>query len=80
MSGRGHAHGRRARQTGWNVLGIGIFVVLVFPVFWMITTAFKSNEEIISLNPTWLPFPPTLAALPDRDPHVVLLGRCRGTA
>ena len=60
MSGRGHAHGRRARQTGWNVLGIGIFVVMVFPVFWMISTAFKSNEEIISLNPTWFPFPPTL--------------------
>jgi N,N'-diacetylchitobiose transport system permease protein len=26
----------------------------------MISTAFKSNEEIISLKPTWFPFPPTL--------------------
>ena len=52
--------GRRARQAGWNVLGLAIFVVMVFPVFWMISTAFKSNEQIISLNPTWFPLHPTL--------------------
>lgn len=58
MSGR--RRGRRARQAGWNVLGLLIFVVMVFPVFWMISTALKSNDEIISLNPTWFPLPPTL--------------------
>jgi N,N'-diacetylchitobiose transport system permease protein len=52
--------GRRARQAGWNVLGLAIFVVMVFPVFWMISTAFKSNEQIISLNPTWFPLHPTI--------------------
>ena len=52
--------GRRVRQTGWNVLGLAIFVVMVFPVFWMISTAFKSNEQIISLNPTWFPLHPTI--------------------
>jgi N,N'-diacetylchitobiose transport system permease protein len=52
--------GRRARQTGWNLVGIAVFVVMVFPVFWMISTAFKSNDQIVSLNPTWFPLHPTL--------------------
>jgi len=52
--------GRRARQAGWNVVGLAVFVVMVFPVFWMISTAFKSNEQIVSLTPTWFPLHPTL--------------------
>ena len=52
--------GRHARQAGWNALGIAVFVVMVFPVFWMISTAFKSNDQIVSLNPTWFPLHPTL--------------------
>jgi len=52
--------GRRARQAGWNAVGLAIFVVMVFPVFWMISTAFKSNEQIVSLSPTWFPLHPTL--------------------
>ena len=43
------------------MLGIAIFVVMVFPVFWMISTAFKSNEQIVSLHPTWFPLHPTLS-------------------
>jgi N,N'-diacetylchitobiose transport system permease protein len=52
--------GRRARQAGWNAVGLAVFVVMVFPVFWMISTAFKPNEQIVSLSPTWLPLHPTL--------------------
>ncbi len=52
--------GRRARQAGWNVVGLVVFAVMVFPVFWMISTAFKSNDQIVSLNPTWFPLHPTL--------------------
>ena len=33
---------------------------MVFPVFWMISTAFKSNDQIVSLTPTWFPLHPTL--------------------
>jgi N,N'-diacetylchitobiose transport system permease protein len=54
------ARAQRARQTGWNLVGIALFVVMVFPVFWMLSTAFKSNDQIVSLNPTWLPLHPTL--------------------
>jgi N,N'-diacetylchitobiose transport system permease protein len=52
--------GRRARQAGWNVVGLAVFAVMVFPVFWMISTAFKSNDQIVSLTPTWFPLHPTL--------------------
>jgi N,N'-diacetylchitobiose transport system permease protein len=51
----------RARQTAWNVVGIVVFVVMVFPVFWMISTAFKPDDQIVSLNPTWFPLHPTLS-------------------
>jgi N,N'-diacetylchitobiose transport system permease protein len=51
---------RRLRQHGWNIVGLLVFAVLIFPVFWMISTAFKPTDEINSLTPTWIPFEPTL--------------------
>jgi N,N'-diacetylchitobiose transport system permease protein len=50
----------RSGRLGWNVLGLLLFAVMVFPVFWMISTAFKTNDKIYSFNPTWLPRHPTL--------------------
>jgi N,N'-diacetylchitobiose transport system permease protein len=46
---------RRARQTGWNLVGLAVFVVMVFPVYWMVTTALKPDDEINSSTPTWFP-------------------------
>jgi N,N'-diacetylchitobiose transport system permease protein len=51
---------RRIRRAAWNVVGLLVFVVMVFPVFWMFSTAFKPDEEIISATPTWLSTSPTL--------------------
>ena len=51
---------KRARQAGWDTLGIAIFAVMVFPVFWMISTAFKPEDQVNSLTPTWLSLHPTL--------------------
>ncbi len=51
---------RFARKLGWNALGLAIFAVMVFPVFWMISTSFKTNDQINSLTPTWFPGHPTL--------------------
>ena len=58
MSARRRATAR-ARPAGTRS-GSSSFVILVFPVFWMISTAFKSDAEIISITPTWFPLPPTL--------------------
>ena len=62
MSGVGR---RRARQAGWDAVGLAVFVVMVFPVFWMISTAFKSNDQIVGLTPTWFPLHPTLSHFRD---------------
>jgi N,N'-diacetylchitobiose transport system permease protein len=51
---------RRTRQLGWNVVGLAVTAVMVFPVFWMISTAFKTDDQINSFTPTWIPLHPTL--------------------
>jgi N,N'-diacetylchitobiose transport system permease protein len=56
---------RAIRRQGWNVLGLLVFAVIAFPVFWMISTAFKSGQDIISYTPTWIPLHPTLVHFHD---------------
>jgi N,N'-diacetylchitobiose transport system permease protein len=51
---------RRRRRWAWNLVGLAVFVVAVFPVFWMISTAFKPDDEIFSATPTWFSTGPTL--------------------
>src|ERR671937_460014 len=49
------------RRAGWNAVAVCVFVVMIFPVFWMVSTAFKSTDEIDSQTPTWFSLHPTLA-------------------
>jgi N,N'-diacetylchitobiose transport system permease protein len=56
---------RRPGRLGWNSVGVVLFVVMVFPVFWMISTAFKSNAQIYSFNPVWFPRHPTVQHFSD---------------
>jgi N,N'-diacetylchitobiose transport system permease protein len=56
---------RTARRTAWNAVGIALFVLMVFPVFWMVSTAFKPDDQINSLTPTWFPTAPTLRHFAD---------------
>lgn len=35
-------------------------IISIFPVYWMVTTAFKLPEHWITWPPTWFPSPPTL--------------------
>jgi N,N'-diacetylchitobiose transport system permease protein len=61
---------RRLGRIAWNVVGLAVFVVLVFPVFWMISTAFKPDDEISSFTPTWFSLHPTLRHFRDAiDPQ-----------
>jgi N,N'-diacetylchitobiose transport system permease protein len=52
---------RRMRRIGVNLLGIAVFAVMVFPVYWMVSTAFKRPFEILSFTPEFIPSPATLA-------------------
>jgi N,N'-diacetylchitobiose transport system permease protein len=51
---------KRTRRNLWNALGVAIFVVMIFPVYWMISTAFKPDDQVNSLTPTWLSLHPTV--------------------
>ena len=48
------------RRRAWDAVGIALSVVLVFPVYWMVSTAFKPDDDVNSLTPTWFPASPTL--------------------
>ena len=50
---------RRARRAGLNAAAIAVAVVTLFPIFWMVSTAFKPATEIYSLTPRPLPAHPT---------------------
>jgi N,N'-diacetylchitobiose transport system permease protein len=49
-----------SRRLGWNLVGIALFVVMVFPVYWMISTSFKPDDQINSFTPTWFSTSPTI--------------------
>jgi ABC-type glycerol-3-phosphate transport system permease component len=51
---------KRARAIGVNLLGLLIALATLFPLFWMISTAFKPSHEIYSLTPSLIPAHPTL--------------------
>ncbi|MGH3111522.1 MAG: carbohydrate ABC transporter permease [Gaiellaceae bacterium] len=54
------ARRRHLRRVAWNAVGLAVCLVMVFPVFWMISTAFKPDAEIIAATPTWFSGSPTL--------------------
>ena len=56
---------RQLSKVGWNALGLAVFVVMIFPVYWMVSTSFKTGPNIFSYSPKWLPIPATLANFGD---------------
>jgi N,N'-diacetylchitobiose transport system permease protein len=57
----GRRFGRASRKTVLNLLGLLVALFALFPVLWMISTAFKPATEIYSLTPHPIPLHPTLA-------------------
>ena len=62
-AGRRRAKGltRATRRTLLNLAGLLVVLFALFPVLWMILTAFKPPTEIYSLTPQPIPLHPTLA-------------------
>jgi N,N'-diacetylchitobiose transport system permease protein len=52
---------KRAKFIGLNGFGVLVALVTLFPIVWMVSTAFKPSQEIYSLTPTLLPAHPTLS-------------------
>jgi multiple sugar transport system permease protein len=51
---------RLAGRTGQYLALLCYVVFLAFPLLWLLSTAFKSPQELGSVDPTWLPRHPTL--------------------
>ncbi|MFB7474978.1 carbohydrate ABC transporter permease [Kitasatospora sp. NPDC056184] len=47
-------------RTWPNVVAVVLFVFFAFPVYWMISTAFKPTKDIASSTPVFIPFDATL--------------------
>ncbi len=50
-----------ARRMALNATALVVFAVMVFPVYWMVSTAFKPGSEIFADTPVWFPWHPTLS-------------------
>jgi N,N'-diacetylchitobiose transport system permease protein len=49
----------RAGTVAANLAGVVFSLFMLFPVYWVLNTAFKPAEEVLSLTPTFLPKNPT---------------------
>jgi N,N'-diacetylchitobiose transport system permease protein len=46
---------RRTRRIALNGLGLLVSIFFVFPVYWMVNTAFKSQEQFQTYTPVFIP-------------------------
>jgi len=51
---------RRSRQLLYDAAGVVVALIMLFPIYWMVATAFKPGRDILSLTPKWFPAPFTL--------------------
>jgi N,N'-diacetylchitobiose transport system permease protein len=52
---------RRRERHGWaNTIAVIFSIVWIFPVYWMVNTAFKPQPEVMTSTPHFLPLNPTL--------------------
>jgi N,N'-diacetylchitobiose transport system permease protein len=58
-AGRSPLAVKRTKRISLNGFGLLIALVTLFPIFWMVSTAFKPSQEIYSLTPSLLPTHPT---------------------
>lgn len=42
-------------RTFYDALAVAVFVLMLFPIYWMLSTALKPGKEILSLTPVWFP-------------------------
>ena len=51
---------RLLRRSAWNVLGLLVGLVMIFPVYWMVASSFKTGVNLRRVTPQWFPSPFTL--------------------
>jgi N,N'-diacetylchitobiose transport system permease protein len=56
---------RLATSAAFEAIGLLVFCAMIFPVYWMVTTAFKPGNDILRYHPKLFPHPATLANFTD---------------
>ena len=56
---------RQVRRAGYDLVGVVAFALMIFPVYWMVSTAFKPGRDILRFDPKLVPSPFTLANFAD---------------
>jgi N,N'-diacetylchitobiose transport system permease protein len=56
---------QRAGQLAFDATGVAVAAVMLFPIYWMVATAFKPGRDILTLTPKWFPAPFTLQNFQD---------------
>jgi N,N'-diacetylchitobiose transport system permease protein len=51
---------QRAAQLLYDATGVVVAGLMLFPIYWMVATAFKPGRDILTLTPKWIPAPFTL--------------------
>ena len=55
---RRHRNYRRpVTKTLWNIIGLAVAAVMVFPVYWMVSSSFKTGVNLRRVEPQWFPSP-----------------------
>ncbi|GAA4673478.1 carbohydrate ABC transporter permease [Frondihabitans cladoniiphilus] len=56
------ARPKRRRRSRWipNTLAVVFSVIWIFPVYWMVNTAFKPRPEVMTTTPMFVPAHPTI--------------------
>ena len=52
---------KAAGRIGANLTALVVFVLMVFPVYWMVSTAFKPGKDVLAYTPKWFPMHATLS-------------------
>jgi N,N'-diacetylchitobiose transport system permease protein len=56
---------QRTGQLLVDAAGVAVALVMLFPIYWMVATAFKPGRDILTLTPKWIPAPLTLQNFQD---------------
>jgi len=52
--------GSRRTRVAFNLLGLAVFAVMLFPVYWMVSSSLIKRSEITGPDPNWAPLAGTL--------------------
>ena len=52
--------GTRRSRVGFNLIGLAVFLVTIFPVYWMVSSSLIPRSEITGPDPNWAPIAGTL--------------------